>query len=68
MEPVDKNSGSDYPDLEKEDRGLLLVDLLRLHKTFSFRRYRTDIIGLLIASGLVFLIIIVALVLSRIGA
>jgi hypothetical protein len=38
-----------------EDDGLALVlrDLLRLHRTFSYRRYRIDILGFLAAWALV---------------
>jgi Na+/proline symporter len=32
-------------DAEASGEGLLLVDLLQLPRTFSFRRYRTDLIG-----------------------
>jgi hypothetical protein len=43
------------------------VDLLHLPKTFSFKRYRIDILGFIAAWGLVVGIILVAVLLARIG-
>ncbi len=44
-------------DAEAAGEGLLLVDLLRLPLTFSFRRYRTDLLGFLGAVAVVALLI-----------
>lgn len=35
--------------LEEDGQALLLRDLLRLQRTFRFRRYRIDLIGFLVA-------------------
>ena len=51
-----------------DDDGLLLVDLLSLHKKFSWKRYRTDITGFGIMSLLILLLILLALILAGIGA
>lgn len=51
-------------DPEANGEGLLWVDLLRLTKTFSWRRYRIDLIGLLAASCFVALLMLVLLVIS----
>jgi hypothetical protein len=40
---------NDRPEPDGEERGLLLVDLLRLHRRFSLRRYREDIVGFVLA-------------------
>jgi Na+/proline symporter len=53
--------------LEEKGHALLLVDLLHLPKTFSFKRYRIDILGFIAAWGLVVGIILVAVLLARIG-
>jgi hypothetical protein len=42
---------------EANGEGLLLVDLLRLPQTFSFRRYRTDLVGFAGALGVVAVLI-----------
>lgn len=41
--------------MEGEQKGndLLIVDFLRLPKRFSWRRYRTDLVGFLLAWGMV---------------
>ena len=51
-------------DPEANGEGLLWVDLLRLTKTFSWRRYRIDVIGLLAASCFVALLMLALLVIS----
>jgi len=51
-------------DPEANGEGLLWVDLLRLTKTFSWRRYRIDLIGLLAASCFVALLMLALLVIS----
>jgi hypothetical protein len=47
-------------DPEADGRGLLLVDLHHLGRTFSFRRYREDILGFLAAWLVVALLISLA--------
>lgn len=51
---------------EADGEGLLIVDLLRLHKTFSFRRYRRDITGFLAAGGVIAVLIGCAVVLAKV--
>lgn len=53
--------------LPDEDDGLLLVDILSLHKKFSWKRYRTDILGFGIMVILVLLLILLAVFLAGIG-
>lgn len=53
--------------LEEQGHSLLLVDLLNLHRTFSFRKYRVDILGFIAATVLILLIIGSGIVLSRLG-
>jgi hypothetical protein len=48
--------------------GLLIVDLLRIKKKFSWARYRTDIIGFAGAVGIVIAFIFMAVILACIGA
>lgn len=60
---VDKILG----DKETED-GLLIVDLLSLKKRFTWKRYRIDIIGFLVAAGLALILILSAIWLANIGA
>jgi len=45
--------------MEENGHGLLIIDLLRLPKFFSYRRYRLDIIGFLI--GWLWVVILLAL-------
>ncbi len=54
--------------LEERGHSLLLVDLLSLHKKFSFKRYRVDILGFAAAWGLVIGIILLAILLAKVGA
>jgi hypothetical protein len=54
-------------DEEVED-GLLLVDLLDLKEKFSWKRYRTDILGFLAGMGIVAILIIALLFVAQIGA
>jgi hypothetical protein len=54
------------PDLEANGEGLLMVDLLNLPKTFSWRRYRIDLMGLLAAVALVALLMSVLVLISRV--
>jgi len=54
--------------LEERGQRLLIVDLLQLYKNFSFRRYRIDILGFLLAWGIVFFIILFAFMVSQIGS
>jgi hypothetical protein len=52
-------------DPEADGGGLLWVDLLSLPKTFSWRRYRTDLIGLLVAVLIVIFLMLVLVLISR---
>ncbi len=53
--------------LEEQGHSLLLVDLLKLPKKFSYRRYRVDILGFIAALLLILAIIAVGIVFSRVG-
>jgi hypothetical protein len=53
--------------LEESGHSLLLVDLLSLHKTFSFSKYRVDVTGFIAALLIVLSIIGFGVVLSGIG-
>ncbi|MEJ2634355.1 MAG: sodium:solute symporter family protein [Calditrichia bacterium] len=53
---------------EEVEDGLLIVDLLRIPKRFSWARYRTDIIGFVGAVGIVIAFIAMAVILAGIGA
>ena len=67
---ISEPDGSDATprSLEDEGHGLLLIDLLQLIKTFSFRKYRIDIVGFAAAWGLVVSIIFLAVIIAKIGA
>ena len=54
--------------LEETGHSLLIVDLLSLHKKFSFKRYRVDLMGFGLAWLIVVLIILLTLWLAQIGA
>jgi hypothetical protein len=54
--------------LEEDGHSLMIVDLLRLPRTFSYRRYRLDILGFLAAWLWVVLLLILGYWLTRIGA
>jgi hypothetical protein len=54
--------------LEEDGHSLMIVDLLRLPRTFSYRRYRLDILGFLAAWLWVALLLILGYWLTRIGA
>ena len=54
--------------LEEQGQSLLLVDLLRLPRTFTFKRYRVDILGFLTALALVLMILAAGILLSRAGS
>lgn len=51
-------------DPEDNGEGLLWVDLLSLPKTFSWRRYRIDLTGLLVAFFFVVFLMFVLVVIS----
>lgn len=51
-----------------DGRGLLLVDLLSLRRTFSWRGYREDVRGFLVAGGVVGLLIGLALLVAWVGS
>lgn len=50
---------------EANGEGLLLADLGQLHRSFSFRRYRTDVVGAATALGVVGFLILLAWLISR---
>ncbi len=52
-------------DPEADSRGLVLVDLLRLPKTFSWRRYRTDLGGLVVALAFVAALMLLLVAIAR---
>ena len=54
--------------LEEEGHSLLIVDLLRLPRTFCFKRYRLDVIGFLLAWLWVVLLLGLGYWVTRIGA
>jgi hypothetical protein len=54
--------------LEEEGHSLLIVDLLRLPRTFSFKRYRLDVIGFLLAWLWVVLLLALGYGVTKIGA
>jgi hypothetical protein len=54
--------------LEEEGHSLLIVDLLRLPRTFSYQRYRLDVIGFLLAWLWVVLLLALGYWVTRIGA
>lgn len=53
--------------LEEDGHSLLIVDLLRLPKTFSYKRYRIDLIGFLLAWLWVVLLLGLGYWITRIG-
>ena len=50
---------------EANGEGLLLADLGQLHRTFSFKRYRTDLLGAAVAIALVGALIVLALAIAH---
>jgi Na+/proline symporter len=54
--------------LEEQGHSLLIVDLLSIFRKFSFRRYRVDVVGFLVAAVLILVIIGASILISRIGA
>lgn len=54
--------------LEEDGHSLLIVDLLRLHQRFSYKRYRLDVIGFLLAWLWVVLLLALGYWVTRIGA
>jgi len=54
--------------LEEEGQSLLIVDLLRLPRIFSYRRYRLDVLGFLAAWLWVALLLALGYWLTMIGA
>jgi hypothetical protein len=54
--------------LEEDGHSLLIVDLLRLHRRFSYKRYRLDVIGFLLAWLWVVLLLALGRWVTRIGA
>lgn len=54
--------------LEEDGHSLLIVDLLRLPQRFSYKRYRLDVIGFLLAWLWVALLLALGYWVTRIGA
>lgn len=54
--------------LEEDGHSLLIVDLLRLHQRFSYKRYRLDVLGFLLAWLWVVLLLALGYWVTRIGA
>ncbi len=54
--------------LEEEGHSLLIVDLLRLGRTFNYRRYRIDVIGFLLAWLWVAVLLALGYWICRIGS
>jgi len=54
--------------LEEDGHSLLIVDLLRLPQRFSYKRYRLDVIGFLLAWLWVVLLLALGYWITRIGA
>ena len=54
--------------MEEDGHALLIVDLLRLPQRFSYRRYRLDVIGFLLAWLWVVLLLLLGYGITRIGA
>lgn len=54
--------------LEEDGHSLLIVDLLRLPQRFSYKRYRLDVIGFLLAWLWVALLLALGYWITRIGA
>lgn len=53
--------------MEEDGHSLLLVDLLRLPQRFTYRRYRLDVIGFLLAWLWVVLLLLLGYGITRIG-
>jgi hypothetical protein len=53
--------------LEDQGHGLLIVDLLRLHRIFSFRRYKIDLAGFVAAWIFVFIILLLTVWFTKLG-
>lgn len=51
-----------------EEDGLLIVDLLSLKKFFSWKRYKTDIMGFLVAVAIALAMVLLVIFLAKIGA
>jgi hypothetical protein len=77
VEPVDEIETQKVSDivppipqspLEEDGHSLMIVDLLRLPRRFSYRRYRLDILGFLAAWLWVALLLMLGYWLTRIGA
>ncbi len=64
IKPADKS----LPSLQERGHSLLLVDLLSLHKTFSFKKYRVDVTGFSLAWLFVGSIILLGVILAQVGA
>jgi hypothetical protein len=56
-----------FPSSEEVDDGLLLVDLLHLKERFTWKKYRTDILGFLAGCMIVIILIIALIFVAQIG-
>jgi hypothetical protein len=54
--------------MEEDGHSLMIVDLLRLPRRFSYKRYRLDVIGFLLAWLWVVLLLALGWWIARIGA
>jgi hypothetical protein len=65
----DSNSSKDKNESSLEENGhsLLLVDLLELHKKFSFKRYKIDLQGFAAAFFFVIGIFVLGLITANLG-
>lgn len=55
-------------EMEEDGHALLIVDLLRLPSRFSYKRYRLDVLGFLLAWLWVVLLLLLGWWVARIGA
>ena len=62
-----KSKAEKFLEYEEVEDGLLITDLLSLSKKFSWKRYRTDILGFFGAVLLSIIMILVMIVLAKIG-
>ncbi len=53
---------------DEVDDGLILVDLLSLKDKFSWKRYRVDILGFIVASTIVIFLILLLMYFAQLGA
>lgn len=66
-EPKEKRLERQAESLEEKGHSLLIVDLLKLRSKFSFKRYKIDLVGFLLAWLFVVAIILLTMFLARVG-